>query len=60
MLRMTGGVVGIAVGVGTSYAITACAAWNTSVSSVAVVPAVCVSAAVSLAFGIYPASQEAG
>ena len=59
MVTMTGGVVGIAVGVGTSYAITAYAAWNTSVSSVAVVLAVCVSAAVGLAFGIYPASQAA-
>ncbi|MCE2542111.1 MAG: ABC transporter permease [Acidobacteria bacterium] len=59
MVTMTGGVVGIGAGVGTSYAITAYAAWNTSVSSVAVVLAVCVSAAVGLAFGIYPASQAA-
>ncbi len=59
MVTMTGGVVGVAAGVATSYAITAYAAWNTSVSSVAVVLAFGVAAAVGLAFGIYPAMQAA-
>ncbi len=59
MVTMTGGAVGIAVGVATSYAITAFAAWNTSVSSVAVVLAFGVSAVVGLAFGIYPAMKAA-
>ena len=59
MVTMTGGAVGIAVGVATSYAITAYAAWNTSVSSVAVVLAFGVAAVVGLVFGIYPAVQAA-
>ena len=59
MVTMTGGAVGIAVGLGTSYAITAYAAWNTSVSTAAVVLAFGVSAIVGLAFGIYPALQAA-
>ena len=59
MVTMTGGAVGIAVGVATSYAITAYAAWNTSVSSAAVALAFGVAAAVGLAFGIYPAMQAA-
>ena len=59
MVTMTGGAVGIVVGLGTSYAITAYAAWNTSVSTAAVVLAFGVSAIVGLAFGIYPALQAA-
>ena len=59
MVTMTGGAVGIGVGVATSYAITGYAAWNTSVSFAAVVLAFGVSAAVGLAFGIYPAVQAA-
>ena len=59
MVTMTGGAVGIAVGAITSYAITAYAAWNTSVSSVAVALAFGVSAMVGLAFGIYPALRAA-
>lgn len=59
MVTMTGGAVGIAVGVVTSYAITAYAGWSTSVSSFAVVLAFGVSAVVGLAFGIYPALQAA-
>ena len=60
MVTMTGCAVGIAaVGLGTSYAITAYAAWNTSVSTAAVVLAFGVSAIVGLAFGIYPALQAA-
>ena len=55
MVTITGGTVGVAVGVVTSYVITAYAAWNTSVSSAAVVLAFGVSAVVGVAFGIYPA-----
>jgi len=47
MVTMTGGAVGI--GVGTSCAIMACAAWNASVSPVAVARAFGVSAVVGLA-----------
>ena len=59
MVTMTGGAVGIAVGVATSYAITAYAEWNTSVSSVAVMLAFGVAAVVGVVFGIYPAMQAA-
>ena len=57
MVTMTGGAVGI--GVGTSCAIMACAAWNASVSPVAVARAFGVSAVVGLASGICPALQAA-
>ena len=59
MVTITGGTVGVAVGVVTSYVITAYAAWNTSVSSAAVVLAFGVSAVVGVAFGIYPALRAA-
>ena len=59
MMTLVGGLLGIAAGVVTSFAITAYAAWPTSVSTLAVVLAFVVSAAVGLVFGIYPASQAA-
>ena len=59
IMTLVGGVLGIVTGVVTSYAITAYAAWPTSVSSFAVALAVVVSVAVGLSFGIYPASQAA-
>ena len=59
IMTLAGGGIGIVMGVATAYAITAYAAWPTSVSSLAVGLAVVVSAAVGLAFGIYPASQAA-
>ena len=60
LVTMTGGAGGIVVGVVTSYAITAYAAWSTSVSCLAVLLAFGVSAVVGLVFGIYPAAQAAG
>ena len=59
VVTMTGGSIGIVVGVATAYAITAYAAWSTSVSPVAVVLAFAVAALVGLAFGIYPAAKAA-
>ncbi len=59
IMTLAGGVLGIVAGVATAYAITAYAAWPTTVSSLAVGLAVAVSAAVGLAFGIYPAAQAA-
>ena len=59
IMTLAGGGIGIVMGVATAYAITAYAAWPTSVSSLAVGLAVVVSVAVGLAFGIYPASQAA-
>ena len=59
IMTLAGGGIGIATGVATSYAITAYAAWNTSVSFFAVALGFGVSVLVGLVFGIYPASQAA-
>ena len=59
MMTLAGGGIGIATGVATSYAITAYATWNTSVSFLAVTLGFGVSVFVGLVFGIYPASQAA-
>ena len=59
MMTLAGGGIGIAAGVATSYAITAYATWNTSVSFLAVTLGFGVSVFVGLVFGIYPASQAA-
>ena len=59
VMTLTGGGIGIATGVATSYAITAYATWNTSVSLPAVTLGFGVSVFVGLVFGIYPALQAA-
>ena len=59
IMTLAGGAIGIAAGVATSYAITAYATWNTSVSFLAVALGFSVSVLVGLVFGIYPASQAA-
>ena len=59
IMTMAGGGIGITTGVATSYAITAYAAWNTSVSFFSVALGFGVSVLVGLVFGIYPASQAA-
>jgi putative ABC transport system permease protein len=59
LMTLAGGVAGIAVGVGVSWAITAYAGWSTRVSSSAVALAVIVSLLVGLTFGIYPATMAA-
>ena len=59
IMTMAGGAIGVAAGIATSYAITAYAAWSTSVSLVAVALALGVSVLVGLVFGIYPAAQAA-
>ena len=59
IMTMAGGGIGITTGVAASYAITAYAAWNTSVSFFSVALGFGVSVLVGLVFGIYPASQAA-
>ena len=59
IMTLAGGAIGVAAGVATSYAITAYATWNTSVSFLAVALGFSVSVLVGLVFGIYPASQAA-
>ncbi len=59
VLSIAGGLVGIAVGIGLTRAITLFAAWKTVVSIPAVVAAFVVSAAVGISFGYYPAKRAA-
>ena len=59
IMTLAGGGTGIATGVAASYAITAYAAWSTSVSFLAVALGFGVSVFVGLVFGIYPAYQAA-
>jgi putative ABC transport system permease protein len=59
MMTLTGGVLGILIGVGVAMGITSYAGWRTFVSPLAIVLAVAVSAAVGLGFGIYPAVKAA-
>ena len=60
MMTLTGGAVGIAVGVVVSWAITAYAGWATMISPWSVALGFIVSFAVGLGFGLYPAFKAAG
>jgi len=59
MMTLGGGALGIVVGVGVSFGITAFAGWSTRVSPFAVVLAFAVSFVVGLVFGLYPAMKAA-
>lgn len=59
VISVTGGLLGIALGVGASYVISAVAGWNTAVSMGAIIMAFGVSVAIGLFFGIYPARKAA-
>jgi len=59
VLSLTGGTVGIILGVGMSLAIPAMLGWPTLVSMMAVVGSVIFSAAVGIFFGYYPARKAA-
>jgi len=59
IISLLGGLLGIVLGVGGSFAISTFAHWNTVVNWTAIVAAVVVSAGVGLFFGIYPASKAA-
>jgi putative ABC transport system permease protein len=56
-LSLLGGILGIALGLGGSYAIAYFAQWRTLVSVEAVAVAFVFSAAVGVFFGFYPARQ---
>jgi ABC-type antimicrobial peptide transport system permease subunit len=59
VLCLIGGVIGIAVGRGSSYLVTLLLHWPTAPSLPAIIAAVAVSAAVGIIFGYYPASKAA-
>jgi ABC-type antimicrobial peptide transport system permease subunit len=55
VLSLTGGAIGILLGSGSSYVVSAVLHWPVESSPEAVVAAVVVSAGVGIAFGFYPA-----
>jgi len=59
LMTLSGGVLGIAIGAGVSWVITAYAGWSTRVSPAAVALAFLVSLAVGVIFGLYPAVKAA-
>jgi putative ABC transport system permease protein len=58
-LSLLGGLAGIALGVGASYAISHWAEWNTMISPIALLIAFAFSAMVGVVFGYYPAHKAA-
>jgi putative ABC transport system permease protein len=58
-LSLIGGLIGIAVGLGTSYAISQLAEWRVAISPQAIAMAFSFAAAVGVFFGFYPARKAA-
>ncbi|SDF21671.1 ABC transporter permease [Sporolituus thermophilus] len=59
IIGVTGGLIGIAVGIGGVYVISVLAEWNTVISFAAIIMAFGFSVLVGLFFGIYPARKAA-
>jgi ABC-type antimicrobial peptide transport system permease subunit len=59
LLCLSGGIIGIALGRGSSYLVTVFLKWPTELSVPAIVSAVAVSAGVGIIFGYYPALKAA-
>ena len=59
VIGVTGGLIGILLGIGTSYTISAVAKWNTVISLWSIVAAFGFSVLIGLFFGLYPARKAA-
>lgn len=59
VIGITGGVIGIGLGVGSSFLISEFAGWNTSISIFSILAAFIFSVVIGLFFGIYPARKAA-
>jgi len=59
VISVAGGLLGIALGIGSSYAVSSIAGWKTIISSWAIVAAFGFSVMIGLFFGIYPARKAA-
>lgn len=59
LMALTGGLLGIMLGVLGSHSIATFAKWNTVVTPISVILSFCVSLAIGLFFGIYPARKAA-
>ena len=59
VLSVTGGLIGILLGIGGAYVISTVVGWNTVVSALAILAAFGVTVVIGLFFGIYPARKAA-
>jgi putative ABC transport system permease protein len=59
VISVAGGLLGITLGIGSSYAISSLAGWKTIISSLAITAAFGFSVMIGLFFGIYPARKAA-